>query len=100
MKLINANQPMSPQDFHTILSSSLKSALLGAATVGEEGFDAALEAITSSLIFNMGTTIAASCAGDMAVIDEAIFQVEDLVRKTAMDVAKDLNERIRKATEA
>jgi len=88
MKLINASEPMSPQDFHTILSSSLKSALWGVTAAGEEGFDAALEAIMSSLIFNMGTTIAASCAGDMAMIDEIVFQVEDLIRKTAVDIVR------------
>lgn len=97
MKLINASEPMSPRDFHTILQASLKSALTGASKAGPEGFDAALEAILSSLVHNMGMAIAASSAGDVAMVDEVVMHVADLIRKTAMDATKAANERVSKA---
>lgn len=97
MKLINASEPMSPQDFHTILQASLKSALVGAMNAGDDKFSDAMEGILSSLVHNMGMAIAASSMGNFEMVDEVVMYVEDLIRKAAMEATKDANERVSKA---
>ena len=97
MKLINASEPMSPQDFHTILHASLRSALVGAMNAGPEDFDAAMEGILSSLVHSTGVAIAASCMGNVTMVDEVVMHIEDLIRKSAMKTTKEASERVSKA---